>query len=686
MKKALHQLITAFLLPIFVFASVSILIASESANAQNAVKGYYEGDAPLRGAYLQSINCYPSFGVDENEDGIMDAGYSWDFDGDGVKETVYMEDPLIIDLAANGFYPGDMIMISQKQSVKNVEWNQIYYFPLFGLFSSSTELLENNWIHTPNSGKLKWPMIGPLNRVPGAIDAALGGYVHGPWDNTNTWKQGQEVENDIIEDFQIRQHVEYNEGSNGVQWTPKTWAFSNGFWIRIPPGAKYLFVQRVGYWLLDHVGYVRITIDKDTDGDAIPDSWEKQPIDFNKDGNPDLTLKDADPLKKDIYIEVDYMDGHKPDPTALADVETAFRSCPATVRNGPIKLHIEVDNTEVIPIAHEDAIRWSRFDQIKDHSFGTTAEKVSGNAKWILLAKKYTYHYCLFANMIETWDGAQWNVGSSGSAELYGNDFIVSLGAFTGGVGSRDEQAATFMHELGHNLGLQHGGGDSTNYKPNYLSIMNYLFQFDGDPLRNRPLTYSSAKLATLQESKLDETAGVLGANWDWTVHSGFVQRTTGPTYVPLAVPTAFAIDWNNNGDDTETNVQANVNNYPGYDYVSADSEELAGYDDWSNLLFYFQMNKNFARGIHTSALGLEEEPAAEITWEIAQAMKEDGDRMVGGPAGPVQVLDVPSQGSTEEPDSGSMKETDLLLIVVVVAVVAIVATSLLLILRKRRK
>ena len=44
------------------------------------------------------------------------------------------------------------------------------------------------------------------------------------------------------------------------------------------------------------------------------------------------------------------------------------------------------------------------------------------------------------------------------------------------------------MHEYGHCLNLQHGGFESyNNFKPNYTSSMNYLFQFagldgDGDP------------------------------------------------------------------------------------------------------------------------------------------------------------------------------------------------------------
>ena len=37
------------------------------------------------------------------------------------------------------------------------------------------------------------------------------------------------------------------------------------------------------------------------------------------------------------------------------------------------------------------------------------------------------------------------------------------------------------MHELGHTLGLQHGGGDGVKYKPNYHSVMNYTWQMPED-------------------------------------------------------------------------------------------------------------------------------------------------------------------------------------------------------------
>ena len=38
------------------------------------------------------------------------------------------------------------------------------------------------------------------------------------------------------------------------------------------------------------------------------------------------------------------------------------------------------------------------------------------------------------------------------------------------------------MHELGHTLGLRHGGDEDEAAKPNYFSVMNYLYQISGLP------------------------------------------------------------------------------------------------------------------------------------------------------------------------------------------------------------
>ena len=48
-------------------------------------------------------------------------------------------------------------------------------------------------------------------------------------------------------------------------------------------------------------------------------------------------------------------------------------------------------------------------------------------------------------------------------------------------------QAGTLMHESGHNFELTHAGPPKfpvrePNCKPNYLSVMNYLFQLRGLP------------------------------------------------------------------------------------------------------------------------------------------------------------------------------------------------------------
>jgi hypothetical protein len=234
------------------------------------------------------------------------------------------------------------------------------------------------------------------------------------------------------------------------------------------------------------------------------------------------------------------------------------------------------------------------------------------------------------------------------------------------------------------------------------MSIMNYLFQF-ADTLPNRPLTYSSARLPTLYEASLNEQVGVVGANWDWTAYSGVWNNYSVPTYVPLAVHTLERIDWDNDGDDSETSVRANINNYPKWDYYSDESESLEGFDDWDNLFFYFQQNANFANGEHGNSLG-GDDVEHEITWDIVQAMREDAQNMLNGPTEPVKIIDpdaqpAPSEGTSPTPQASETqtnpffiffdqaisfaKSNPLIVGGVVAAVVCLIAISSLV---KRRK
>lgn len=212
-----------------------------------------------------------------------------------------------------------------------------------------------------------------------------------------------------------------------------------------------------------------------------------------------------------------------------------------------------------------------------------------------------TYHYNLFIH------NQAGNEHPSGIAELPGNDFIVSLGSFTNGVGSTMEQESAFMHELGHNIKLRHGGGVAENCKPNYLSVMNYAFMF-ANRVPSRPLDYSRATLSSLNENVLNENSGVklatsrTGATLT-TVYGHDDTDIVPPEDLLLSL-TGIAINWNRDGDSTDTSVKININHFGGWT-SAADCKidnswtTLTGYDDWRYMDLRFTGSSDFADGAH---------------------------------------------------------------------------------------
>ena len=94
---------------------------------------------------------------------------------------------------------------------------------------------------------------------------------------------------------------------------------------------------------------------------------------------------------------------------------------------------------------------------------------------------------------------------------------MVTLGRWNNGSGGTDPQkTGTFIHDLGHNLGLKHGATSNVNFKPNYISVMNYFFQVRGITTPNRVVfDYQRYDLPDLDENDLVQTGGSnAGPNW----------------------------------------------------------------------------------------------------------------------------------------------------------------------------
>jgi hypothetical protein len=181
-----------------------------------------------------------------------------------------------------------------------------------------------------------------------------------------------------------------------------------------------------------------------------------------------------------------------------------------------------------------------------------------------------------------------------GVAQLPGDNFAIAeeapdhLGNLASFIDGGD-----FMHELGHNLGLHHGGDVDANYKPNYLSVMNYAFQ-TGIPYAKTPgstdlagfrLDYSDQALPTLDENHLNEHDGI-GATGSTDI-SGYCDSTNWPNCA--VVPTSGPVDWNRDGiisPDVRDDLDFGLCQTFGAG-VACGYEQMTGFDDWAEVHAY---------------------------------------------------------------------------------------------------
>lgn len=400
-------------------------------------------------------------------------------------------------------------------------------------------------------------------------------------------------------------------------------------------------------------GYLLVPIDSlapgnaDTDGDGLLDRWERFGLDLDVDGVREFRLEGADPMHKDLYVEIDVTTGQTLRPEAVQAVVDAFAAVPGADLPAPnpdgapgITLHVLVDETDLpepadLPVAREGADFFpAEFATTKLARFGTAAERADANAEAILAARAYTHRYGILWPVLEAPVDSIASSAISGMGECPGNDFILATPGTKPIPDTWQEQAGTLMHELGHTLGLGHGGGDALNFKPNYFSVMNYMWQVPSGPVApNWRLDYSrTASNRTLDESALDEAAGLTGISREGA--SVPVVLNVGAGRVLTRMTGAANVNFNDNGGIDAGTVAQDLNALIPVGGPSP-GEVLYDHDDWSGLVMNFRTAPSFPEGIRQSCLGAGElEYTSAVHDLLATAPPPDVASADGAPGG----------------------------------------------------
>lgn len=289
-----------------------------------------------------------------------------------------------------------------------------------------------------------------------------------------------------------------------------------------------------------------VTCITDDDLDGIPDCSEFEGSTF---GGLPLYEWGARANQKDIFIEVDYMDstdiGITPQRIAIEKVISVFNNNGYTVHFDVGDLFDQSTGTSVenFDLGGGTTVPFNDYTPF-EYDQGT-ANLFAYKMEYADTRRRPIFHYLLMANSGNS-DGS---ISGSGIAEINGNDLMLTMGGW--GLSVDDQvsqnvtnnyQASTIFHELGHNLGLYHGGDEEVNFKPNHLSSMNYLYQLtglssignnEGDRYYDRFYTnnvncdiapstnnqtgstddfiidYSNGSSADINESTIDETEGL---------------------------------------------------------------------------------------------------------------------------------------------------------------------------------
>jgi hypothetical protein len=178
------------------------------------------------------------------------------------------------------------------------------------------------------------------------------------------------------------------------------------------------------------------------------------------------------------------------------------------------------------------------------------------------------FHYAIWGNMQPGGFSGISDIAfaaddANGVATGSGDDFIVSFDDFPGSFQTLRSQVETLMHEFGHNLGQRHGGNNHSQLKPNYWSVMAYTWQLRtgrSDAARLQRVTCPPCYYA---DAGATEPGGalpaVINAITDYSEGMAITLVENNNTLNETTGACGLPVDWNNDADQTDVNINADV-------------------------------------------------------------------------------------------------------------------------------
>ncbi len=284
-----------------------------------------------------------------------------------------------------------------------------------------------------------------------------------------------------------------------------------------------------------------LPLDRDTDNDGLLDGLE-----VHGEADYDYLAAGCSPLHRDVLVEVDYM----VDGTETVLLSSAVRTkLVAYYASLPIQ---NPDGVDGIHLVLELGVELPPTETCYDDN-----DDASGS-----VANNPFTHPARSFHKLSACIGA-----IRGNGPIGGQRFKIRAPAPDNDPSNDATETKQFnwyylfLHELGHNLGLHHGGNVELNHKINYPSVMNYRYD---RTLDNSP--------ETLQGTKVGYSAGTLAA---WPLDGCNLNEETqfsGLTYqdirfmkfggAELALdiePQGIRVDFNRDGDYLDTAVTAKI-------------------------------------------------------------------------------------------------------------------------------